>query len=1418
MLWIYLNNQGDVGCSVNVGNRIRQGNAFDVFVVLEGMQTEPSTQQWELEDIGYLKPFASAFTYVYEEGDPDISEEAFTLGNPSQANAYFQSGTSYKGYKVRIPADATTFNGNGGHIGLSLLMRSGGGGQFAATADVFVEATYGKQAQPLTASDYATLIGLYQAGNVFNLGPQPNADFIDRYYGQTTAVYFSVDDTSYLVFTAFDQELGQTSQYELYFENGAYISKYRIYEVVGDTGSWSEWQEMGINQIDSITTAPITGGTRITITQSDGDITVFDVMNGADGKGITEIVKSATAGLVDTYTIKYTDGSTSTFTVTNGAKGDIGPQGPQGPTGNGISSIAKTGTSGLVDTYTITMTNGSTATFQVTNGSNISTITKTGTSGLTDTYTVTLTNGQTTTFQVTNGRGVVSVTKTGTSGLTDTYTIAYNDGTTSTFAIVNGANGLSGKGLKLSDTMAGNSAAFLAFVNQIGRENIVSLQDVSGNQYQLDYVLTGTAPNVTVTRVDAYSGNGTLSQGFTFNCRILYNDESDVIGIVDAGYASSESDALQLISDTMNTLDTLSIVKVTVTSTMGSLYYYGFGYNLYSHYYPLQIFSNVGGEPLYGYAQYFNNAWIISQDSSVITLNASTLYSAIYTVISSSLKGEVEFKFPNTDDSNRIWTLKKIDSTHVSIESPYGNSTFVLYNGHNNYYPAFTSRTVGDGDSSYGSTIDALNGLKAYYVTIPEEFRDQVIYKVSVMGNKADVYVMQAFVSNGTVTYMEVLIPLASMSRYKFSSSTGTWTKFSGSEVGYISINDSEDDENGSLTADQVEQANRPICFIKYTNGDGEVSMFVSYYGTTDRYFYSFVTNTKESGEPAGSEWAFRFKQARIILRDINDASNATWQFNDDEDVGVDETPTEDSTHLVTSGGVHSAIETASAALDAKISKNAEDIAAMTEALIKKDLYETQESTFLGMTAVPAGAMVKAYLDGFKGNSAVVNQLVQNGNFADGTTGWSAIETGLLSASSGVLTVQARAAYDGARIQVPNCIVGHKYLVYFTASNDKRWVYQVGGVETRFSSSSSAIVVFGIVQATTTSPNLNFFSDESGTSTLTLRNVMLIDLTAVPLTSTEMADVATAKAALKPKGMDVDYYIPYNLGTLTDSKPTKLISRGYNLFDEEYLVGYYDGSTGVYVSASGQLCSKNYIKVFGGQSYTCDLGNNSTYWRVCWYDKNHGFISSTAQSGGASVQAPSNAWFAQFGFGSVYGGTYHNDVCFHLASASLGYKPHVPPIEYDLTIPTLKSAGSVQDESKAGGEKAGKVDLSSGVWLTSGSKKYAKLAINPKFPAYGSTPNAICSKYEVRSMYAVWEQQVAGCLAINNTVDASVMNVAITTSETPSGVLNYELATPTNFSDPISYPEIFDVYAGGSVEVVGEGCDATTKVYFYVEA
>lgn len=54
---------------------------------------------------------------------------------------------------------------------------------------------------------------------------------------------------------------------------------------------------------------------------------------GPAGVGIQKIEKTGTEGLVDTYTITYTNGQTTTYTVTNGADGEKGEKGDPGEKG-----------------------------------------------------------------------------------------------------------------------------------------------------------------------------------------------------------------------------------------------------------------------------------------------------------------------------------------------------------------------------------------------------------------------------------------------------------------------------------------------------------------------------------------------------------------------------------------------------------------------------------------------------------------------------------------------------------------------------------------------------------------------------------------------------------------------------------------------------------------------------------------------------------------------------------------------------------------------------------------------------------------------------------------------------------------------------------------------------------------------------
>ena len=103
---------------------------------------------------------------------------------------------------------------------------------------------------------------------------------------------------------------------------------------IGANGNWFVW--------DTETSAFVDSGVDASITVDIADITMIAV-------GSTPYV-------------------TNTGTATDPIFHLFLPSAPQGATGNGIASIAKTSTVGLVDTYTITYTNGDTDTFTVTNG------------------------------------------------------------------------------------------------------------------------------------------------------------------------------------------------------------------------------------------------------------------------------------------------------------------------------------------------------------------------------------------------------------------------------------------------------------------------------------------------------------------------------------------------------------------------------------------------------------------------------------------------------------------------------------------------------------------------------------------------------------------------------------------------------------------------------------------------------------------------------------------------------------------------------------------------------------------------------------------------------------------------------------------------------------------------------------------
>ena len=619
-------------------------------------------------------------------------------------------------------------------------------------------------------------------------------------------------------------------------------------------------------------------------------------------------------------------------------------------------------------------------------------------------------------------------------------------------------------------------------------------------------------------------------------------------------------------------------------------------------------------------------------------------------------------------------------------------------------------------------------------------------------------------------------------------------------DIGYFELSSS--DTSGDLDDDQAQEARKTVCLIKRGNDSFHVDQ--EYEGGT-KYFKT-IPAMRVTG----------YKQGSIIIDNL-DSNSPTWEY-ESEDYDMDSAPTQNSTNLVTSGGVHSAIATASSALDAKISKNAEDIATLTEALIKKDLYETQEATFMGMTAVPAGAMVKAYLDGFKGNSAVVNQLV---NLFTNYPTQVSISSNMLTAT---LLVSGLVTYVKPRVEFQK---GHKYLIHRTISGNF--------TELNYWHNSDYDSVTRLLEVGEYS-FIDFTKSNGSNGTLTLGGdvgssvtLNVIDLTIVPLTSAEMADVPTAKAALKHKDMDVDSYIPYNAGTLTDSKPTKLISYGYNLFDGVLSRGAFNYQTGQ-PNDDANSSRSDYIEVYPSTAFAWEEANYSTYnsKQVFEYDKDKNYLgyAGVYTAGKYTFTTKPQTKFIRLRYLEYDAPvpTSSAKISVHLNSADLGYKPYVPPIEYDLTMPALKSAGSVQDESKAGGSKVKQDSLAtikSGGFAAYGG--YLVPFVYAGTKSVSENPNLLCDKYQtVNGVYAntsytddVPDKSITVIVNSNNLF---VKDSALGSIDNLVGTLLSPKATPTDFSDPISYPEIFDVREGGSIEIVGDGCDATTKVYFYVEA
>lgn len=151
-----------------------------------------------------------------------------------------------------------------------------------------------------------------------------------------------------------------------------------------------------------------------------------------------------------------------------------------------------------------------------------------------------------------------------------------------------------------------------------------------------------------------------------------------------------------------------------------------------------------------------------------------------------------------------------------------------------------------------------------------------------------------------------------------------------------------------------------------------------------------------------------------------------------------------------------------------------------------------------------------------------------------------------------------------------------------------------------------------------------------------------------------------------------DYYA-YESGKLESVNVSEHKAVGFNQWDEEYVTGAINDSTGEQVGGN-RLCSKNYISVIPNTEYYINLPDSLTNdIKLYYYDGSLNFISPTNWLSEGIVTIPNGATYMKFNLGAVYGQTYNNDVCINI-SKTAGNPKNGDYVPYDSSSITLDNS------------------------------------------------------------------------------------------------------------------------------------------------
>lgn len=509
----------------------------------------------------------------------------------------------------------------------------------------------------------------------------------------------------------------------------------------------------------------------------------------------------------------------------------------------------------------------------------------------------------------------------------------------------------------------------------------------------------------------------------------------------------------------------------------------------------------------------------------------------------------------------------------------------------------------------------------------------------------------------------------------------------------------------------------------------------------------------------------------------------------------------------------------------------------MTAGLAEQLLSDVQTTDKKPYLFRRTGADATREFDCLVGGSVVGNQLVTNGNFADGTTGWSVQNAGngSISAANNELTYTiinpVSNAYGNCVKQAVATTANHKYLfiqdVYVPKAATVNEIYLSSNRTVDVPSGWNHIEALG--NASASESNVYFgLANASGKGFVAddiykLKNINVIDLTAMfgstiadHAYTLEQQTAGSGVAWLKSYGFFAGYQV-YNAGAMVHVSGVEAhVMTEFNQWDEQWELGDISGGSGSPTPSNNYIRSKNFCPCVPNASYYFKVPGNT--W-VFWYRADKSYISNVGPIQDTARTAPNEAHYFKI---SNAGTTYNNDICINLSNPAKNgqYKPYAGnsyTLDDTLTlrgIPKLSNGELYYDGDTYASDgtvtrNAKLIDLGTLSW-TKGSRNQDDTGFIYRTELNDIVPSspAVCDKYalQINGTFA-WETTKKGMFGVNAQYiifadeyeDAAAFKAAV------SGTyLVYLTQTPTTESaTPYQSPQICD--PDGTEQYVTDG-------------